>query len=84
MDWGTRITIFLTLILFIVALFVKGFGHGLLLEAGVFLVSAKLIILAYHNHVSNERIQSQLEEIQAQLRKGPPARASEAQERPPV
>src|SRR5258707_1734298 len=29
---------------FVVALFIKGFGHGLLLEAGVFLISVKLIM----------------------------------------
>ena len=39
--------IFATLILFILALFSKGFTHDLLLEAAVFLVSAKLILAAY-------------------------------------
>jgi hypothetical protein len=53
----------LTLVLFIVALFAKGFTHDLLLEAGVFLVSVKLILAAYKNSVSNQRILTLLQEI---------------------
>jgi len=34
-----------------VALFTKGFTHDILLEAGVLLVSVKLIIMAYKNSV---------------------------------
>ena len=39
----------ITLILFVGALFVKGFTHDLLLKTAVFLVSVKLIILSYRN-----------------------------------
>jgi hypothetical protein len=53
----------LTLALFIAALFAKGFTHDLLLEAGVFLVSVKLILMAYKNSVSNRRIMTLLQEI---------------------
>jgi hypothetical protein len=53
----------LTLVLFIVALFAKGFTHDLLLEAGVFLVSVKLILAAYKSSVSNQRILTLLQEI---------------------
>lgn len=38
LDVPTLLTIAVTLVLFAVALFVKGFTHDLLLEAGVFLV----------------------------------------------
>ena len=46
-DTGSMIVIIVTLLLFIVALFTKGFNQDLLLEAGVFLVSVKLILMAY-------------------------------------
>jgi hypothetical protein len=36
----------LTLVLFIVAAFIKGFSHELLLETGVLLVSVKLILVS--------------------------------------
>jgi hypothetical protein len=53
----------LTLALFVAALFAKGFTHDLLLEAGVFLVSVKLILVAYKNSVSNRRILTLPQEI---------------------
>jgi hypothetical protein len=57
LDLGSIIVILITLALFIVALFVKGFTHDLLLEAGVFLVSVKVIMMAYQNSMhANERI----------------------------
>jgi len=51
-DMGSIFVVIITLILFIVALFTKGFTHDLLLEAGVFLVFVKLIIMAYHNSLN--------------------------------
>ncbi len=44
LDLGTQLTLAITLGLFVIALFEKGFTHDLLLEAGVFLVSVKLVI----------------------------------------
>ena len=55
LDVPTRLVIGLTLVLFAAALAVKGFGHDLLLEAGVLLVSVKLIVMAYKNSIANER-----------------------------
>ncbi len=46
-DTWSLVIILITLVLFTIALFVKGFTHDLLLEAGVFLVSVKIIMLAY-------------------------------------
>ena len=46
-DWGTVGIIVATLILFIVALFVKGLTHDILLEVGVFLVSANALLKKY-------------------------------------
>ncbi len=48
--------IVLTFILFTIALFAKGFTKDLLLEAGVFLVSVKLILMSYKNTVTVEAI----------------------------
>lgn len=50
MGWVNAIVIALTFILFAAALFFKGFTHDLLLEAGVFLVSVKLIIGMHQIH----------------------------------
>lgn len=67
LDPGSLAVMVITLVLFIGAVFTKGFTHDLLLEAGVFLVSVKLIIMAYTNKVSNDAIQKQLEEIKVIL-----------------
>jgi hypothetical protein len=55
-DFGSIIVIAITLILFVAALFFKGFTHDLLLEAGVFLVSVKLIMMAYNNSIVSKKI----------------------------
>ena len=60
---GTIFVISTTLGLFIAALFVKGFTHDLLLEAAVFLVSVKLIIMTYRNSKGVEAIQEKLDII---------------------
>lgn len=60
---GTTMVILTTLGLFVVALFVKGFTRDLLLEAAVFLVSVKLIILSYRNSKGVEAIQDKLDII---------------------
>ncbi|MEJ2639927.1 MAG: hypothetical protein P8010_10165 [Desulfosarcinaceae bacterium] len=64
-DTGSLLTIVITLILFIVALFTKGFTHDLLLEAGVFLVSVKLILMGYKNSVVSQKILDDLEQIKS-------------------
>ena len=74
LDAGSWVTIGITLVLFVVALFVKGLTHDVLLEAGVFLVSAKLVILGYKNGIAAEEIRSELQQIRAVLeRAGPPS-----------
>ena len=60
-DPWSLIVIGLTLLLFLVSVFVKGFTHELLLEAGVFLVSVKLILMAQKNHLSAKLIGQRLE-----------------------
>lgn len=67
LDTGSRGVIVITCVLFVAALFIKGFGHGVLLEAGVFLVSVKLIIFAYKNSVTGAQIKEQLSRIERLL-----------------
>ncbi|CAA0122056.1 Uncharacterised protein [BD1-7 clade bacterium] len=48
---------------FSIALFTTGFTHDLLLEAAVFLVSVKLILMAYNTSVINRELQSRLDSV---------------------
>ena len=70
-DAGSLMIILITLVLFVVALFHKGFTHELLLEAGVFLVSVKLIIMSYKNSVSSDKLHEELAEIRDLLKSKP-------------
>jgi hypothetical protein len=62
-DIGSLIVIVITFLLFVMALFFTGLKHALLLEAGVFLVSVKLILMAYKSSVSSAQIESELQKI---------------------
>ncbi len=68
LDFGSLIVIITTCVLFILALFAKGFTHDLLLEAGVFLVSVKLIMMAYHNSAYIKGLDNELKEIKGLLK----------------
>ena len=68
-DGPTLTVIVVTFILFVVAVFTKGFTHDLFLEAGVFLVSVKLILVGYRNSVMNQEITRELHEIREMLEK---------------
>jgi hypothetical protein len=61
------IVIILTVGLFVLALFLKGFSHDVLLEAGVFLVSLKLILMAKKNAEVENRLEDHLIEIKRLL-----------------
>jgi hypothetical protein len=61
------ITIVLSCGLFVLALFLKGFTHELLLEAGVFLVSLKLILMAKKNTETENRLEQHLTQIEKLL-----------------
>ena len=69
MDLGSFLVAAITLGLFIAALFTKGLSHDLFLEAGVFLVSVKLIIMAYRNSVSVGHLNDKLDTVLAKLSK---------------
>ena len=64
--WSWAI-IAITLVMFAIALVVKGVGHDLLLEGGVFLVSVKLIMMAYKNSVTANQLTTRLERMEATL-----------------
>jgi hypothetical protein len=68
MDTGTVAVTLTTLFLFIAALFFKGITHDLFLEAGVFLVSIKIILMTYKNSVSVKSMQEKLDGILAALK----------------
>jgi len=61
------LVIALTIGLFIVALTLKGFSRDLLLESAIFLVSAKLVLMAKANAATERRLELQLAEIKALL-----------------
>jgi hypothetical protein len=63
LDTGSMLVMMVTVVLFVVALFVKGLGHDLLLEAGVLLVSIKLMIMGYRNALSTDRLHEDLRTI---------------------
>ena len=68
-DRGSIVVIVITFVLFVIALFTKGFTHDLLLETGVFRVSVKLIMMAYKSSVSMNTIQKELAEIKSDLQR---------------
>ena len=66
-DFGSVIVILITFVLFLVALFVKGLTKDMLLEAGVLLVSIKLIMMAYKTSVENKELKQELGEIKRMI-----------------
>lgn len=66
-DKASAFTLVLTLVLFVIALFVKGFTHDLLLEAGVFLVSIKLVLAGYKNQQGTRHLLDRLDRIEQML-----------------
>jgi hypothetical protein len=68
-DFWSLVVIVLTMVLFVTALFIKGFTHELFLEAGVFLVSVKLILFSYNNSVSARSVDERLEQLQNLLQR---------------
>ncbi len=59
--------IIITFVLFAVALFVKGFTHDLLIEVAIFLVSVKLILMAYSNSVTSKKLEKKLSGIEEKI-----------------
>ncbi len=68
-DIGSSAVIFITFVLFVIALFVKGLTHDLLLEAAVFLISVKLILMSHKNSMYIEFVGEELKEIKRSIQK---------------
>jgi hypothetical protein len=66
-DPWSVVVIVLTVGLFLTALFVKGFTHALFLEAGVLLVSIKLILMAQRIAKTEENLERHLLRIEESL-----------------
>jgi hypothetical protein len=71
LDISSYVTMAITLVLFVAALFAQGVPHDLMLEAGVFLVSAKLVIMSYRSAHLAENLESELKQIRALLETRP-------------
>ncbi len=63
----TIIIIVITVGLFIAAIFTKGITHDIFLEAGVLLISIKIILLTYKNNTIVKNIQKQLDDMISML-----------------
>jgi hypothetical protein len=66
-SFGSLLVIALTFILFLAALFTSGFTHDVLLEAGVLLVSIKLIMMSHKNSLSNKVLLLKIDELKKML-----------------
>ena len=62
-DLGSLVVIVVTFTLFVSAVLTTGFTHDILLETAVFLVSVKLIIMAYKNIDATDSLHQKLNEI---------------------
>jgi hypothetical protein len=66
-DPRSMLIIAVTFVLFVSAVFTKGFTHDLLLEAAIFQVSVKLIIMAYKNIDASDSVHQKLDNINEKL-----------------
>jgi hypothetical protein len=64
-DTASYVVVGITLVLFILAAFEKGLTGELSLEAGVFLVSVKLILMSAKSNLAAERMMERLDAIEA-------------------
>lgn len=67
MSVADLLVIVVTFLLFTIALFTQGLTHDILIEAGVLLVSIKIIMMNYKNIVANKVILKELDEIKQTL-----------------
>ena len=70
-DIGTISVIAVTFLLFILALFTKGLTHDILLEAGILLISIKLIMMAYKTSYYFNTIINELRKINDSIARNP-------------
>ena len=65
---GALFVMAITFVLFGLALVTKGFTHDLLLEAAVFLVSVKLMLMAHRNSIQTRALDAKLDLIYEAVR----------------
>ncbi|MFQ5715125.1 MAG: hypothetical protein ACE5GU_13945 [Candidatus Scalinduaceae bacterium] len=63
----TIIIILITVGLFVAAIFTKGITHDIFLEAGVLLISIKIILLTYRSNTIVKKMQKQLDSMNSLL-----------------
>jgi hypothetical protein len=66
-DWASTLTLVVTIVLFAIAAFETGFTHDLLQEAGVLLISAKLVLASYQAKITNASIEKKLDELSKKM-----------------
>lgn len=66
-DVASYVVIVVTFVLFAAAVWMKGLTHDLLLEAGVFLVSVKLILMNAKSNTATQALDTRLRAIEATL-----------------
>ena len=72
-DLGSLAVIAITFCLFVTALCYKGLTHDLLLEAGVFLVAVKLILMAHRNSIHAQAIHEKIDKVYAAMKGAGPS-----------
>jgi hypothetical protein len=65
-DTASVVILGITVILFLMALYEKGLTHDILLEAGVFLVSVKLVLASVKTDLANQSIEEKLDRLLSQ------------------
>jgi hypothetical protein len=63
LDLASMVTLAITVILFIIAIFTKGLTHELLLEAGIFLISLKLVLSSSKSELSSKIIEEKIDRL---------------------
>ena len=64
LDAWSWVIIVITFLMFVAAVFLNGLSHDLLLEGGVFLVSLKLILMAYKNSIAATKLHERLDGLE--------------------
>ena len=67
LDIGSILVAIVTLALFGTALVVKGLTHDLFLEAGVFLVSVKIMVMSFKTRIAVNQLNMKLDRVLALL-----------------
>ena len=67
MDLASRLTLLARIVLFGLATIVHGFGRELLLEAGVFLVSIKLVLSNYKIETFARKLETKLDSVEQKI-----------------